>query len=60
MSTLKSTDSCRSIDQPGREKAAYEGQMRWGSALIKSSIETTLKYVCVDEEKVRASYKRYA
>lgn len=25
-----------------------------------SSIETTLKYVCVDEEKVRASYKRYA
>lgn len=25
-----------------------------------SSIETTLRYVCVDEEKVKASYKRYA
>ena len=30
---LKSTDSCPSSAQPGREKAAYTEQMRWGSAL---------------------------
>lgn len=28
------TDSCRSIDQPGREKAAYKHQMRWGSNAV--------------------------
>lgn len=28
------TDSCRSIDQPGREKAAYNHQMRWGSDAV--------------------------
>ncbi len=35
MSMLKSGDSCRRVDQPDREKAAYIGCMRWGCNWLK-------------------------
>ena len=72
---LKSIDSCRSIDQPDREKAVCAEQMRWGFAtnlarrgmdvqevqrlLGHSSLNTTMRYVCVDDSNVQASYNKY-
>ena len=58
MPMLKRTDSCPSSAQPGREKAAYTEQMRWGSVLTINHKQR--RHAMDNLKETSYDYRRYA